>query len=85
MQAALARERTARQVAERQGEEILLRAGELRRIAELAYEEGEAGILDLLDAYRTSLATELRALTVRYEAKRAEIDRDRAMGVEVNR
>jgi cobalt-zinc-cadmium efflux system outer membrane protein len=85
VQAALARERAARRVADRHGEEILLRAGELRRIAELAYEEGEAGILELLDAYRTSLATELRGLAVRYEAKRAEIDRDRAIGVEVNR
>ena len=45
--------------------------------------------LDTLDANSTlltvnnRLATELRALTVRYDAKRAEIDRDRAIGNEV--
>jgi cobalt-zinc-cadmium efflux system outer membrane protein len=83
VQAALARERGARQAARLQGKGVEQRAEELRGIAELAYDEGEAGILELLDAYRTSLASELRALTVRYEAKRAEIDRDRAIGGEV--
>jgi cobalt-zinc-cadmium efflux system outer membrane protein len=83
VQAAIVRERAARQNAQRHGKEVERRAGELRRIAELSYDEGEAGILELLDAYRTSLAMELRALSVRYEAKRAEIDRDRAIGVEV--
>ena len=83
VQAALTRERVALQAAERYGDEVEQRAAELRRIAELAYEDGEARILELLDAYRTSLATELRALAVRYEAKRAEIDRDRAIGAEV--
>lgn len=83
VQAALARERAARQAAERHGDGVAQRAAELRRIAELAYAEGEAGILELLDAYRTSLAMELRALALRYEARRAEIDRDRAIGVEV--
>jgi cobalt-zinc-cadmium efflux system outer membrane protein len=83
VQAALARERAAREAAERHGGEIERRAEELRRIAELAYEEGEAGILELLDAHRASLATELRALAVRYEVKRAEIERDRAIGAEV--
>jgi len=83
VQAALARERAARQAAGRQGRDVEQRARELRRIAELAYDEGEAGILELLDAYRSSLATELRTIAVRYAAKRAEIDRDRAIGVEV--
>lgn len=83
VQAAIAREQSARRAAKRYGEEVEQRAEELRRIAELAYDEGETGILELLDAYRSSLATELRALAVRYEAKRAEIDRDRAIGAEV--
>jgi cobalt-zinc-cadmium efflux system outer membrane protein len=85
VQAALARERAARRAAQRYGEDVERRADELRRIAELAYAEGEAGILDLLDAHRTSLAMELRVLAVRYEAKNAEIERHRAIGVEVNR
>jgi len=82
--AALARERSARQIAQRHGQEIERRAGELRRIAQLAYDEGEHGILELLDAHRASLAMELRALAVRYSAKNAEIDRNRAIGAEVN-
>lgn len=83
VQATLAREQSARQAAQRHGRDVERRAGELRRIAELAYDEGEAGILELLDAHRTSLAMEQRTLALRYEAKRAEIDRDRATGVEV--
>jgi cobalt-zinc-cadmium efflux system outer membrane protein len=81
--AVLAREKAARQAARRHAKAVDRRAGELRRIAELAYEEGETGILELLDAYRTSLATELRVLTLRYEARRAQIDRQRAIGTEV--
>jgi cobalt-zinc-cadmium efflux system outer membrane protein len=81
--ASLARERAARQAAQRHGKDIEQRAGELRRIAQLAYDEGENGILELLDAHRTSLGMELRALAVQYEAKSAEIDRNRAIGVEV--
>ena len=81
--AALAREQAARRAAERHGRDVERRVAELRTIAELAYDEGESGILELLDAHRSSLAMELRALAVRYEAKRAEIDRDRAMGAEV--
>jgi len=84
VQAALAREDAARKAAMRYSQEVEARAGELRKIAELAYAEGEVGILELLDAYRTSLKTEVRALAVRYEVKRAEIDRDRAIGIEVN-
>ena len=80
---ALARERSARQVAERHGNDVERRAGELRTIAQLAYDEGETGILKLLDAHRTSLAMELRALAVRHEAKSAGIDRDLAVGDEV--
>jgi cobalt-zinc-cadmium efflux system outer membrane protein len=81
--AVLAREKAARQAARRHAKAVDRRAGELRRIAELAYEEGETGILELLDAYRTSLATELRVLTLRYDARRAQIDRKRAIGTEV--
>lgn len=83
VKAALARERTAREAARRHGESVVQRAADLRKIAELAYDEGEAGILELLDAYRTALSSELRALGVRYEAKRAAIERQRAIGIEV--
>jgi cobalt-zinc-cadmium efflux system outer membrane protein len=84
VQAALAREQSARQAAQRHGGDAERRAGELRRIATLAYEEGEAGILELLDAHRSSLSMELRALAVRYEVRRAEIEREHAVGSEVS-
>ena len=58
------------------------RAGELRRIAGLAYDEGESGILELLDAYRTSLRMEQLALEARFEAKRTAIELDRVLGSE---
>jgi len=81
--AALARESAAREAARRYDDEVERRGAELRRIAQLAYDEGESGILELLDAHRTSLAMELRALETRYEAKLAEIELDRAIGNEV--
>jgi cobalt-zinc-cadmium efflux system outer membrane protein len=83
VQAAVAREQAARKAALGYGEDVERRAGELHRIARLKYDEGESGILELLDAHRTSLTMQLRALAARYEAKIAEIDRNRVMGNEV--
>ncbi len=83
VQAAVAREQAARTAARRYGEEVDQRAGELHKIARLKYDEGESGILELLDAHRTSLTMQLRALAARYEAKIAEIDRNRVIGNEV--
>ena len=81
--AAVGRDRSARDAARRYGQEVESRSIELRRIAQLAFDEGESGILELLDAHRTALAMELRALAARYEAKTAEIDLNRAIGIEV--
>jgi len=83
VEAALAREQAAREAADRYGRDVERRADELTRIARLKYDEGESGILELLDAHRTSLAMRLRSLDVRYEAKTAEIDRHRVIGNEV--
>jgi cobalt-zinc-cadmium efflux system outer membrane protein len=83
VQAAVAREEAARKAAEQYGEDIERRAIELNRIARLKYDEGASGILELLDAHRTSLTMQLRALAARYEAKIAEIDRNRVIGNEV--
>jgi cobalt-zinc-cadmium efflux system outer membrane protein len=80
---ALANERAARERAEIHGPAVEQRAAELRRIAQFAYDEGENGILELLDAHRTSLSMELNALTSRFEAKRAAIELDRVIGTEV--
>ena len=57
-------------------------ANGLMRIARAAYEGGESKILDLLDAYRTALTVSLRLVDLRVEARRAEIDLDRATGKE---
>lgn len=83
VRAALARERAAREAAERYGREVERRAVELNRIARLKYDEGESGILELLDAHRTSLTMRLRSLAARYEAKVAETHRNRVIGNEV--
>ena len=58
------------------------RATELASIATAAYEEGEYGILELLDAHRVRLSTELRLLQLSAAARRAAVDLDRAIGGE---
>ena len=58
------------------------RAAELAAIATAAYEEGEYGILELLDAHRVTLGAELRLLDLSAAAKRAAIELDRAIGGE---
>jgi cobalt-zinc-cadmium efflux system outer membrane protein len=55
-------------------------ATELVRIAEVAYREGEIGILELVDAIRTALVARLRDLDARLEARLAQIALERAVG-----
>lgn len=58
-------------------------AAELLRTAELSYQEGERGILELLDAYRLVAASELRRVELLRAAKEARIDFDLATAAEV--
>lgn len=58
------------------------RAAELASIARTGYEEGEYGILELLDAHRVTLDAELRLLELSGAARRAAIELDRAIGGE---
>ena len=58
------------------------RATELAAIATAGYEEGEYGILELLDAYRVTLGAGLRLLELSAAARRAAIELDRAIGGE---
>ncbi|HEV8335697.1 MAG TPA: TolC family protein [Candidatus Polarisedimenticolia bacterium] len=60
-------------------------ADELIRIARAAYDVGEMRILELLDAYRTAIHVSLRTIDLYGEARRAEIELDRALGAEVVR
>ena len=55
-------------------------AAELASIAQAAYEEGEYGVLELLDAHRVTLGATLRELELLAAAKRAVIELDRAAG-----
>ena len=53
---------------------------ELMRMAEIAYREGEVGILELLDAVRTSSRARIRSLEIRLDARLAAIALERAVG-----
>jgi len=58
---------------------------ELLRIAQTAYQEGEAGILELLDALRLSRQSRLRRLELEMAVREAHIELDRVVGEEVSR
>lgn len=73
----------ARELAQRYRDDSVFRAAELVAIATAAYEEGEFGILELLDAHRVSLRANLRALDLSAAARRAAIELDRAAGREM--
>lgn len=55
-------------------------ADELVRIAEVAYTEGEVGILELLDAHRTVARARIRTIDMRLAARAAQIALERAVG-----
>ena len=72
-----------RALADRYRTESVEPAAELAAIATTAYEEGEYGILELLDAHRVVLSAELRLLDLSAAARRAAINLDLAVGREV--
>jgi cobalt-zinc-cadmium efflux system outer membrane protein len=53
---------------------------ELTQIAEVAYREGEVGILQLLDAVRTASRARMRSIELRLDARLAQIAVERAVG-----
>jgi cobalt-zinc-cadmium efflux system outer membrane protein len=55
-------------------------AEELVQIAEVAYREGEVGILELLDAVRTAARARNRAIDLRLDARLAQIALERVVG-----
>ncbi len=75
--------RLRREIAESYQEQSQGRAEELREIADVGYQEGELGILELLDSYRVAQQARLRSLELQAAAKLAEVEFDRAMGKEV--
>ena len=56
---------------------------ELLRVARIGYQEGELGILPLLDAYRLKRQTTLRRLELQLAVKESEVELSRAAGFEV--
>ncbi len=83
VKAAYAAVQLRRRVAADYVRELGEKSTELAQIAQVAYQEGEQGILELLDAYRVALLSQRRALELLAAAKRAEIELDRAVGEEV--
>ena len=73
----------ARELADGYRDDSVSRAAELVAIATAGYEEGEFGILELLDAHRVNLSAELRSLELSASARRAAIELDRATGREL--
>jgi cobalt-zinc-cadmium efflux system outer membrane protein len=58
---------------------------ELIRMARVAYEEGDIGILQLLDAYRSDRQARLRMLEIEIAVKEAQLELERAVGEEVGK
>jgi cobalt-zinc-cadmium efflux system outer membrane protein len=55
----------------------------LLKVARVGYDEGELGILELLDAVRQSVDGRLRLLDLAATARRAAIELDRVVGTEI--
>lgn len=72
-----------RQKAERYRASTSETANDLLAVARLGYEEGELGILELLDALRQSLDGRVRGLEMLAAARRAAIELDRVVGLEI--
>ncbi len=71
------------QTAREYARDMALAGDELSRIAQIAYQEGEQDILELLDAYRVALSSRVRALEFQAQAKIADIELERSVGGEV--
>jgi cobalt-zinc-cadmium efflux system outer membrane protein len=56
---------------------------QLERIAQVSYDEGERGILELLDAYRTGAAARVRQATLNAAVRQAEIELEFVSGWEI--
>jgi cobalt-zinc-cadmium efflux system outer membrane protein len=72
-----------RDAAERYRTQALGGVGEIERIAQVSYEAGERGILELLDAFRTGAAARLRQVEFDAAVRQAEIELAFVSGWEV--
>jgi cobalt-zinc-cadmium efflux system outer membrane protein len=58
---------------------------ELVKIATIAYQEGDVGILQLLDAYRVQRSAQLRLLEIQAGVKEVQIELERVVGEELGK
>ena len=58
-------------------------AGEIERIAQVSYDAGERGILELLDAYRTGASARIRQATLDAAVRQTEIELEFVSGWEI--
>jgi outer membrane protein TolC len=58
-------------------------AAQIERIAQVSYDAGERGILELLDAYRTASTARVRQAALDAAARQPEIELEYVSGWEV--
>jgi cobalt-zinc-cadmium efflux system outer membrane protein len=73
------------QARDRYRQELANSGPELIKIATVAYQEGEIGILQLLDAYRSQHQAQLRMLDIQAAVKEAQIELERVVGEEIGK
>ena len=72
-----------RQAADRYRTGVVAGAGDIERIALVSYNAGERGILELLDASRSTLSARLRQATLEAAVRQAEIELEFVSGWEI--
>jgi cobalt-zinc-cadmium efflux system outer membrane protein len=72
-----------RQAADSYRVSTAVNANQLERIAQVSYDAGERGILELLDAYRNSSAARVRQASLDSATRQAEIELELVSGWEI--
>jgi outer membrane protein TolC len=72
-----------RGIAERHRAALSSGTDQIERIAQVSYEAGERGILELLDGYRTSASARVRQAELDAAAREAEIELEYVSGWEI--
>ena len=72
-----------RDAADRYRAAALKTAMELERIAQVSYDAGERGILELLDAFRSSASARVRQSALDFAVRQAELELEFVSGWEI--
>jgi cobalt-zinc-cadmium efflux system outer membrane protein len=72
-----------RETADRYRAAAVTATGEIERIAQVSYDAGERGILELLDAYRTGASARVRQAALDAATRQAEIELEFVSGWEI--